>query len=67
MEKIIVEIDIETAERVFNAVLKHQYLGLSTDIGKCPMFSMDKEENQREFDKLKEAFKLVADYNGVRL
>jgi VCBS repeat-containing protein len=60
-----VEIDIETGERVFNAVLKSQYGDLSPNIGGCPMYSYDKEENQREFDKLKEAYHLVMEYNGI--
>ncbi len=67
MEKITVEIDYDGALDVFLEVLKSQYKDLSPNIGSVPMFSMDKEENQREFDKLEEAFKLVADYNGVKL
>ena len=67
MEKITVEIDIETADKVFNAVLKSQYGGLSPNIGGCPLFSMDEKENQKQYRELKKAFKLVADYNGVKL
>ena len=67
MEKIKVEIDYDGALDVFLGVLKSQYKDLSPSIGGCPMYSYDKEENQREFDKLEEAFKLVADYNGVKL
>ena len=62
-----VEIDEETAHNILCVVLKSQYLDLSPNIGGCPMYSFDKEENQREFDKLKEAYQLVADYNGVKL
>jgi hypothetical protein len=67
MEKIIVEIDIETADKVFNAVLKSQYKGLSLNIRGCPMFAMDEKENQRQYRAYKKAFKLVAEYNGVKL
>ena len=67
MDKILVEIDIETADKVFNAVLKSQYLGLSPTYGGSPLFSMDKEENKREYQRYKEAFKLVAEYNGIDL
>jgi len=67
MDKILVEIDYDGALDVFLGVLKSQYGDLSPNIGGCPMYSYENEENQREFDKLKEAFKLVADYNGVKL
>ena len=67
MDKILVEIDYDGALDVFLEVLKSQYGFLSPTAGGVPMYSYDKEENQREFDKLKEAFKLVADYNGVKL
>lgn len=60
-----VDIDIETAENVFCVVLKQQYDGLSSDIGGCPMFSMDEEENKVQFEALKKAFELVMEYNGV--
>lgn len=62
-----VEIDYDSGLCIFGVVLKSQYGDLSPNIGGCPMYSYDKDENQREFDKLKEAFKLVADYNGVKL
>jgi len=62
-----VEIDYDSASRIFGVVLKQQYLGLSPNIGGCPMYSYDKEENQREFDKLKQGFEAVAEYNGVKL
>jgi hypothetical protein len=67
MKKFKVEIDVDTADKVFDVVLKSQYKGLSPNILGVPLFSNDKEENQREFDKLREAFKLIADYNGVKL
>jgi hypothetical protein len=67
MEKITVEIDIETADKVFNAVLKSQYKGLSPNIRGCPMFAMDEKENQRQYRAYKKAFKLVAEYNAVEL
>jgi len=67
MEKLTVQLDYEGALDVFLVVLEAQYKDLSPNIGDCPMYSFDKEKNQREFDKLEEAFKLVADYNGVKL
>ena len=64
-----VDIDIDTAENIFCVVLKQQYDGLSADIGSgsdgCPMFSVDKEENELQYQELKKAFELVMDYNGV--
>jgi hypothetical protein len=65
MEKILVEINYDGALDVFLGVLKSQYGDLSSNIGGCPMYSYDKEENQREFDKLKEAYHLVMEYNGL--
>jgi hypothetical protein len=65
MDKITVEIDYEGALDVFLGVLKSQYGDLSSNIVGCPMYSYDKEENQREFDKLKEAYHLVMEYNGI--
>ena len=62
---IKVDIDIDTAENVFCVVLKQQYDGLSPDIGGCPLFSVDKEQNELQYQELKKAFKLVMDYNGV--
>jgi hypothetical protein len=67
MEKIKVEIDIETAEQVFKTVLKSQYKDLSPNIGGCPMFAIDEKENQKQYRAFKRAFKLVAEYNGVKL
>ena len=67
MDKILVEIDYDGALDVFLEVLKSQYGDLSPNIGGCPMYSYDKEENQREFDKLKQGFEAVAEYNGVKL
>lgn len=60
-----VDIDLDTAENVFCVVLKQQYDGLSADIGGCPMFSMDEEENKVQYEAFKKAFELVMDYNGV--
>ena len=60
-----VDIDIETAENIFCVVLKQQYDGLSADIGGCPIFSMNEEENKVQFEAFKKAFELVMDYNGV--
>jgi hypothetical protein len=62
-----VEIDYDSGLSIFGVVLKQQYLDLSPNIGGCPLFSNDKEENQREFDKLKQGFEAVAEYNGVKL
>lgn len=62
---IKVDIDLDTAENVFCVVLKQQYDGLSADIGGCPMFSMDEEENKVQYEAFKKAFELVMDYNGV--
>ena len=62
-----VDIDIDTAENILCVVLKQQYDGLSADIAGCPLFSVDKEENELQYQELKKAFELVADYNGVKL
>ena len=62
-----VEIDYDSASRIFGVVLKQQYLDLSPTYVGSPLFSMDKEENKREYQRYKEAFKLVADYNGIAL
>lgn len=62
---IKVDIDSETAENIFCVVLKQQYDGLSADIGGCPMFSMNEEENKALFEAFKASFELVMDYNGV--
>jgi len=62
-----VEIDYDSGLSIFGIVLKQQYLDLSPNIGGCPMFSMDEKENQTKYRELKKAFKLVADYNGVKL
>lgn len=62
-----IEIDYETANNVFCSVLKEQYQGLSPYIGRVPMFSMDKGENKRECKRYRDAFKLVAEYNGITL
>jgi hypothetical protein len=62
-----VEIDYDSGLFIFGVVLKQQYLDLSPNIGGCPMYSYDKEENKREFDKLKQGFEAVAEYNGVKL
>jgi hypothetical protein len=65
MEKITVEIDYDGALDVFLVVLEQQYGGLYSESRGVPMYSFDKEENQREFDKLKEAYHLVMEYNGI--
>lgn len=65
MDKILVEIDYDGALDVFLVVLKSQYGGLYSESRGVPMYSFDKEENQREFDKLKEAYHLVMEYNGI--
>ncbi len=62
-----IEIDYDHALVVFHSVLKEQYQGLSPYIGRVPMFSMDKEENKRECKRYRDAFKLVAEYNGINL
>jgi len=67
MDKILVEIDYDGALDVFLGVLEQQYGDLSLNIGGCPMYSYDKEENKREYQRYKEAFKLVAEYNGIDL
>lgn len=65
MEKITVEIDYEGALDVFLEVLKSQYGDLSPNIGGCPMYSYDKEENNIKFYELKKAYQLVMEYNGI--
>ena len=60
-----VDIDIETAENVFCVVLKQQYDGLSPDIWGLRVFSLDKEENELQYQALKKAFELVMEFNGV--
>jgi hypothetical protein len=62
-----VEIDYDSGLFIFGVVLKQQYLDLSPTYVGSPLFSMDKEENKREYQRYKEAFKLVADYNGIDL
>lgn len=62
-----IEIDYDHALVVFHSVLKEQYNGLSPYIGRVPMFSMDKEENKMECKRYRDAFKLVAEYNGITL
>ena len=62
-----VEIDYDSGLSIFGIVLKQQYLDLSPNIGGCPLFSIDKEENKREYQRYKDAFKLVAEYNGIDL
>jgi hypothetical protein len=62
-----VEIDYDSGLSIFGIVLKQQYLDLSPNIGGSPMFSNDKEENKREYQRYKDAFKLVAEYNGINL
>jgi hypothetical protein len=62
-----VEIDYDSGLSIFGVVLKQQYLGLSPTYGGSPMFSNDKEENKREYQRYKDAFKLVAEYNGIDL
>lgn len=64
---IMVGIDIDTATNVLCELLKQQYLDLSPNIGGCPMFSYDKEENNLQFYELKKAFQLVMDYNGCAI
>jgi hypothetical protein len=65
MDKILVEIDYEGALDVFLGVLKSQYGDLSPNIGGCPMYSYDKEENNIKFYELKRAYQLVMEYNGL--
>jgi hypothetical protein len=67
MEKITVEIDYDGALDIFLVVLEQQYGYLSPTAGGVPMYSYDKEENKKEYQRYKEAFKLVADYNGINL
>lgn len=62
-----IEIDYDNALVVFHSVLKEQYNGLSPYISRVPMFSMDKEENKMECKRYRDAFKLVAEYNGITL
>lgn len=63
---IKVEIDWLTADNIFCVVLKQQYDSLSPSLGVNPAFSMDKEENELQFQELKKAFELVMDHNGVK-
>jgi len=65
MDKILVEIDYDGALDVFMGVLKSQYLDLSPNIGGCPMYSYDQEENNIKFYELKKAYQLVMEYNGI--
>ena len=65
MEKLTVEIDYDGALDIFLEVLKLQYLDLSPNIGGCPMYSYDKEENNIRFFELKKAYQLVMEYNGI--
>ena len=65
MDKILVEIDYEGALDVFLGVLKSQYGDLSPNIGGCPMYSYDNEENNMKFYELKKAYQLVMEYNGI--
>jgi hypothetical protein len=60
-----VEIDEETAHNILCVVLKSQYLDLSPNIGGCPMYSYDNEENNIKFYELKKAYQLVMEYNGI--
>ena len=62
-----VEIDDETARNIFIVVLKQQFLDLSPYVGGVPMFSYDEKENDNEYARIKEAFELVAEANGVNL
>ena len=62
---IKVDIDIDTAENILCVVLKQQFWDLSKNLDGWPMFSNDKEENQRLTVELKEAFIKVLEYNGV--
>jgi len=65
MDKILVEIDYDGALDVFLEVLKSQYGDLSPNIGGCPMYSYDQEENNMKFYELKRAYQLVMEYNGI--
>jgi hypothetical protein len=65
MDKILVEIDYDGALDVFLGVLKSQYGDLSPNIGGCPMYSYDNEENNIKFYELKKAYQLVMEYNGI--
>lgn len=65
MDKILVEIDYDGALDVFMEVLKSQYGDLSPNIGGCPMYSYDNEENNIKFYELKKAYQLVMEYNGI--
>jgi hypothetical protein len=60
-----VEIDYDSASRIFGVVLKQQYLGLSPTYGGSPLFSMDKEENNTRYYELRRAYQLVMEYNGI--
>ena len=62
-----VEIDDETARNIFIVVLKQQFLDLSAYVGGVPVFSYDEKENDNEYARLKEAYELVAEANGVNL
>jgi hypothetical protein len=60
-----IEIDYDGALGVFMEVLKSQYGDLSPNIGGCPMYSYDNEENNMKFYELKRAYQLVMEYNGL--
>lgn len=65
--KLKIDIDIETLDEIFGVVLKQQYKYLSPTIGGVPMFSYDREENKKKVAELRKAFRLVGEYNGVKL
>ena len=67
MDKITVEIDYDSGLFIFGVVLKQQYLDLSPNIGGCPLFSIDKEENNTRYYELRRAYQLVMEYNGIDL
>jgi hypothetical protein len=65
MDKITVEIDYDGALDIFLVVLETQYGDLSPNIGGCPMYSYDKEENNTRYYELRRAYQLVMEYNGI--
>lgn len=64
---LMVGIDLDTADDIVAKRLEQQFWDIEPFIVGCPMFSTDKEENQRMTDELKEAFIKVLDYNGVKI
>ena len=64
---LMVGIDLDTADDIVAKRLEQQFWELEPYIGGCPMFSTDKEENERLTNELMDAFIKVLEYNGVKI